>query len=67
MKRTNVETDVAIEGPGFFEVQLPNGATAYTRDGEFQPNGQGQLATKQGYLVRVRPIQLDPSVGADSI
>ena len=65
MKRTNVETDVAIEGPGFFEVQLPNGATAYTRDGEFQPNGQGQLATKQGYLVlgESGPIQLDPSNG----
>src|SRR5688572_22086111 len=32
---TNVKTDVAIDGRGFFEVQLPNGSAAYTRDGEF--------------------------------
>lgn len=51
MKVTGVNTDVAIEGPGFFEVQLPNGDTAYTRDGEFQLNAQGQLVTKQGYAV----------------
>jgi flagellar basal-body rod protein FlgF len=51
MRYTGVTTDVAIEGAGFFEVQLPNGATAYTRDGEFKLNSQGQLVTKQGYLV----------------
>jgi flagellar basal-body rod protein FlgF len=51
MKFTGVKTDVAIGGPGFFEVQLANGDTAYTRDGEFQINGQGQLVTKQGYTV----------------
>jgi flagellar basal body rod protein FlgG len=42
---------MAIDGPGFFEVQLPNGTKAYTRDGEFQFNAQGQLVTKQGYPV----------------
>jgi flagellar basal-body rod protein FlgG len=51
MKLTGVKTDVAIEGPGFFEVQLANGDAAYTRDGEFQINAQGQLVTKQGYAV----------------
>ena len=51
LKYTGVNTDMAIEGPGFFEVQLPNGDTAYTRDGEFQLNAQGQLVTKQGYTV----------------
>ncbi|HTS18865.1 MAG TPA: flagellar hook basal-body protein [Verrucomicrobiae bacterium] len=58
---TSVPTDVAIEGDGFFEVQLPNGKTAYTRDGEFQFNAQGQLVTKQGYLVQTDsgPIQID--------
>jgi flagellar basal body rod protein FlgG len=63
MKATGVKTDVAIEGPGFFEVQLANGATAYTRDGEFQLNAQGQLVTKQGYRVlsEAGPIQLDLS------
>jgi len=51
LKYTGVNTDMAIEGPGFFEVQLPNGDTAYTRDGEFQLSAQGQLVTKQGYPV----------------
>lgn len=61
MRATGVKTDVGIEGPGFFEVQLANGATAYTRDGEFQVNAQGQLVTKQGYPIigEGGPIQLD--------
>ena len=61
VRRTDVNTDLAIEGPGFFEVQLSNGTTAYTRDGEFKVNSQGELVTKQGYLVQGQggPIQLD--------
>ena len=61
IKPTGVATDLAIEGRGFFEVQLPNGNKAYTRDGEFHPNAQGQLVTKQGYLVQgtAGAIQLD--------
>jgi flagellar basal-body rod protein FlgF len=51
LRHTGVITDVAIEGPGFFEVQLPGGATGYTRDGEFKLDAQGQLVTKEGYLV----------------
>ena len=62
--RTDGNTDFAIEGKGFFEVQLPNGSTAYTRDGEFKINAQGQLVTKQGYLVMGDggPIQIDRSL-----
>lgn len=61
LRPTGIATDLAIEGPGFFEVQLPNGANVYTRDGEFHPNATGQLVTKQGYLVQgvEGPIQLD--------
>jgi len=61
LRPTGVPTDLAIEGRGFFEVQLPNGAKAYTRDGEFHPNAQGQLVTKQGYPVQgsTGPLQLD--------
>jgi flagellar basal-body rod protein FlgG len=61
VRRTDVNTDFAIEGTGFFEVQLPSGNTAYTRDGEFKVNAQGQIVTKQGYLVMGEggPIQLD--------
>jgi len=51
LRPTGVNTDVALDGSGFFAVQLPNGDTAYTRDGEFQINAQGQLVTKQGYTV----------------
>ena len=51
MKPTGGALDVAIEGPGFFEIQLPNGDHAYTRDGEFELNSQGQLVTKQGLPV----------------
>ena len=58
---TSVKTDVAIDGKGFFEVQLPNGASAYTRDGEFHIDAQGQLVTKEGYRVMGDggPIALD--------
>jgi flagellar basal-body rod protein FlgG len=43
--------DVAIEGEGFFQVQRPDGSTAYTRDGSFTISDQGQLTTSDGYLV----------------
>jgi flagellar basal body rod protein FlgG len=61
LKPTGGATDLAIEGRGFFEVQMPNGVKAYTRDGEFRANAQGQLVTKQGYRVQGAggPIQLD--------
>lgn len=47
---TNLETDLAIQGDGFFTVQTPNGL-AYTRDGNFSINQFGQLVTKEGYNV----------------
>lgn len=49
LKSTGDKMNLALQGPGFFSVQMPDGSTAYTRDGEFQLNSQGQLATKQGY------------------
>lgn len=61
MKFTGEKTHLAIDGKAFFEVQLPNGDTAYTRDGEFQLDGQGQLVTKQGYpvLSEAGPIMVE--------
>jgi flagellar basal-body rod protein FlgG len=62
MQYTGNDKNVAIDGKGFFQVQLPNGSTAVTRDGEFQVNSRGQLVTKEGYLVLSNsssPIQLD--------
>jgi flagellar basal-body rod protein FlgF len=55
--------DFAVEGKGFFTVQLPNGQQAYTRDGEFHLNAAGQLTTKSGALVMGDggPLQFDPA------
>ncbi|MCU0774418.1 MAG: flagellar basal-body rod protein FlgG [Ideonella sp.] len=44
--------DVAITGNGFFEVQLPDGTSAFTRDGAFQVNATGQIVTSSGYVVQ---------------
>ena len=62
IRPTGEKLDFAIDGPGFFEVQLPNGEKGYTRDGQFQLNAQGQLTTKRGHLVLSDsgPVQVDP-------
>ncbi|MET0314847.1 MAG: flagellar basal-body rod protein FlgG [Hansschlegelia sp.] len=44
--------DVAIRGEGFFQVELPDGTTAYTRDGSFELDPNGQLVTADGYTVQ---------------
>ena len=43
--------DLAVNGGGYFQVQLPDGTDAYTRDGGFQLNASGQLVTADGFLV----------------
>lgn len=43
------DMDVAINGDGFFQVQMPDGTTAYTRDGTFNKDANGQLVTSGGY------------------
>jgi flagellar basal-body rod protein FlgG len=48
---TENNLDLAIRGEGFFQVQMPNGDTAYTRDGTFQLNENGEIVTLQGYAV----------------
>jgi flagellar basal-body rod protein FlgG len=44
--------DVAVLGNGFFEIQMPDGTTGYTRDGSFQVSSTGQLVTNNGYPVQ---------------
>lgn len=44
--------DVAVQGRGFFQVLMPDGTLAYTRDGSFQMDSQGQLVTSTGYLIQ---------------
>jgi len=58
--------DVAIQGKGYFQVQMPDGTTGYTRAGSFQLSPQGEMVTQDGY--RVMPgIAIDPQAVAISI
>jgi flagellar basal-body rod protein FlgG len=52
MNQTGNSLDVAINGNGFFQVLMPDGSLAYTRDGSFQVSSTGQLVTAQGFAVQ---------------
>lgn len=52
LQQTGNDKDVAIQGDGFFQVLLPDGSTAYTRDGSFHVDNQGQLVTSSGFAVQ---------------
>lgn len=52
LQETGNSKDVAIQGEGFFQILLPDGATAYTRDGSFQVDSQGQLVTASGFAIQ---------------
>lgn len=62
LKATRVNTQVALNGPGFLSIQLPDGRTAYTRDGEFHVSLAGQLQNKDNLelIGEGGPIQVDP-------
>jgi flagellar basal-body rod protein FlgG len=49
LQSTDNPFDIAINGQGFFQITMPDGTTAYTRDGDFQVNNQGILVTTDGY------------------
>ncbi|BBJ27185.1 flagellar basal-body rod protein FlgG [Athalassotoga saccharophila] len=51
LSSTGNPLDLAIDGDGFFQVQLQNGQIGYTRDGSFNLDGQGRLVTSDGYVV----------------
>jgi flagellar basal-body rod protein FlgG len=52
LSQTGGNLDIAIQGQGFFQVQMPDGSQAYTRDGSFKTNAQGQIVTSDGYPVQ---------------
>lgn len=52
LTQTQKDLDVAIRGEGFFVITLPSGQTAYTRDGSFNRNENGDLVTLDGYQVQ---------------
>ena len=52
LQQTSNSKDLAINGDGFFQVLQPDGTTAYTRDGSFQVDNQGQLVTSSGFVIQ---------------
>jgi len=52
LSSTSNPFDLAIQGKGYFQVLLPNGDTAYTRDGTFQLNATGQMVTHDGFTLQ---------------
>jgi len=69
LQQTGNPYDVAIQGTGFFKLTLPDGTNAYTRDGSFVVNADGQLVTSQGYLVTgagtIDPKAQNVTIGSD--
>jgi flagellar basal-body rod protein FlgG len=51
LESASSDLDLAIEGRGFFQVQLKDGTTAYTRDGHFSMDGNGKVVTNDGLEV----------------
>jgi flagellar basal-body rod protein FlgG len=69
MQQTGNTYDLAIQGQGFYKITLPDGTNAYSRDGSFLVNADGQLVTNEGYLVtgvgQIDPKATNVSVGSD--
>ena len=71
LEQTGNSRDLAIEGRGFFQVMMPDGTTAYTRDGSFQLDQNGQMVTANGYPLEpgivIPPNALSVNIGEDGI
>jgi len=71
LQLTSNQLDVAIQGAGFFQVQMPDGTTAYSRDGSFQMDSQGQLVTSSGFPIQpaltIPANAINVSIGRDGI
>lgn len=67
LKQTSRHLDVAIQGEGFFQVELRDGRTAYTRNGEFHINSNGELVTADGLRIANPPFTFDANTTFDSI
>ena len=67
--KTDNQKDLMINGDGFFQVLMPDGTAAYTRDGSFQTDQNGQLVTASGYPVQpaitLPPNATSMTVGRD--
>ncbi|MCK9372970.1 MAG: flagellar basal-body rod protein FlgG [Sulfuricurvum sp.] len=71
LKQTENPLDMAITGKGFFKIQLPSGAEAYTRNGSFKIDQNGTLVNSDGYTIIPEVVipedAVNISVGADGI
>ena len=71
IQKTDSTLDVAIQGNGFFQVQMPDGTTGYTRDGSFQKDANGQLVTSEGYpilpAITIPADALSLTIGQDGV
>ncbi|SEK12870.1 MULTISPECIES: flagellar basal-body rod protein FlgG [unclassified Achromobacter] len=71
LNNTGSEMDVAINGRGFLQVELPDGTQAYTRDGALQRDQNGQLVTVSGYVIQppinVPDNALSITIGSDGM
>jgi flagellar basal-body rod protein FlgG len=69
MENTQNELDLAVEGDGFFQIALPNGETAFTRDGAFKLDSDGRMVNSDGFAlepeITIPSDALSISVGLD--
>ena len=49
LQQSGNSLDIAVNGAGFFQIEMPDGTTAYTRDGTFQLDAQGRMVTSSGF------------------
>ena len=71
LQQSSNPLDIAVRGNGFFQVQMPDGTTGYTRDGSFQVSSTGQLVTNNGYTVQpgitIPATAQSVTIGSDGI
>jgi len=71
LKNTSNPLDVAIEGKGFFQITQPNGEIAYSRNGQFKLDNEGNIVNGNGYLlepqITVPDNLVDISIGTDGV
>ena len=65
LQQTGNTFDMAIQGNGFFQVQLPDGTLAYTRDGAFQVNSEGTVVTANGDILQPQITVPADAIGVD--
>lgn len=71
LQSTSNALDIAINGQGFFQIQMPDGTLAYTRDGSFQLDSTGQIVTSSGYplspAITIPSTALSVTISKDGI